>query len=172
MGDAVTLIVPPAPPQPPPAAADTASPDGSLDWIKVLDATQQRLDELGVVIPDPFNLAQFAAGVSARLGIRIRMVAVSGNGAAGCFGATWRQGSTQFAYYEQGMSVIHGWHNGLHELGHIILDHPSCDGFGPREAEADAVAALVLSRYHPSRPTPCPPAHLRTAAERLTRAWG
>jgi hypothetical protein len=160
----------------PPVARSPAQPalaPYADDWVARLDAARARLKQLHIKIPAPFDLFEFSDRVATRLNIRIKLVPVqmSAVGSDSCFGATMLEGTTHYVFWVVGMSHIHSLHNAVHEHGHIILGHAGVRGRCRAEAEADALAAVVLSRCEPPRRRPSPPAHLRRATARLTSAW-
>lgn len=152
---------------------DEADGAGSHSWDTTLATARRRLIELGITVPEPFDLAAFSETVADCLGIRIKLVPteMSALGGKSCFGATVVVRETHYVFYVVGMSLMHGLHNGVHELGHIIFDHSGVHGRTGAEAEADAVATVVLSSCEPPRRSRIPPAHLRQATARLGRAW-
>ncbi len=148
--------------------------DPHADWSRLLAAARRRLAELALPVPDPFDLRQFTAAAAERLGIRIRLVPVemsSFDGGA-CHGMACLEGRTHYVFFVAGMSRVHSLHIAVHEVGHLLWRHRRVRGDGLAEAEADAMATVVLSRCESPRRKGGSPSHLRAAAERLARAWG
>lgn len=151
------------------------SVDGAhTSWARVLAAARRRLGELALPVPHAFDLHLFTAAASQRLSIRIQLVPVQMSSFDGmaCQGMTLHVGRTHYVYYVAGMSRVHSLHNATHELGHLLWGHRGVRGSGPAEAEADAMATVVLSRCEPPGRMWIAPSHLQAAAERLARAWG
>jgi hypothetical protein len=170
---ASTAVGPPGPllPRPHPPTDDLHA-----RWAWLLDAAQRRLDDLAVVVPNPFDLQVFTATVADRLDVRIRLVPVrmSGFDGSACMGAHFREGRTHYCTFVTGMSAMHALHNGCHEVSHVVWGHKGTLG-GPvdrdREDEAEAMATVLLRRCEPARPTARSSARERAAAQRFTRAW-
>lgn len=152
----------------------SSAPDPHDDWPRLLDAARRRLAELALPVPDPFDLDVFAADVANRLGLHIRTqpVEMSSFDGTACLGSTYLVGRTHYVFYVTGMSRVHSLHNAVHEFGHLLGGHRGVQGAGSAEAEADAMATVVLSRCEPPQAQCASPTHLRAAVERLTRALG
>ncbi len=140
-----------------------------------MDTARARLDELGLPLTGPFDLQRFSDATAASLGLRIRLVPVRMTSLEGTslLGMTDRVGTTHYVFYVLGMSELHGWHNAVHELGHLIWGHRGVQHHNGAEAEADALATVVLSGCESSgRSWWASPLHQHGATDRLSRAWG
>lgn len=152
----------------------SSAQDPHDDWPCLLDAARRRLAELALPVPDPFDLDVFAADVADRLGLRIRLqpVQMSSFDGMACLGSTHLEGRTHYVFYVTGTSRVHSLHIAVHEFGHLLWGHRGVQGAGLAEAQADAMATVVLSRCESPQAQCASPTHLRAAVERLTRALG
>lgn len=140
-----------------------------------MDGARARLDELGLPLTGSFDLHRFGAATAESLGLRIRLVPVrmTSLGGTSLLGMTDRVGTTHYVFYVLGMSELHGWHNAVHELGHLIWGHRGVQHYDGAEAEADALATVVLSGCASSgRGWWAPPVRQHGTTDRLSRAWG
>jgi hypothetical protein len=104
---------------------------------------EQRL--AGIAVPRPFCLEEFATTVAALRERPLRVFPLPGlddeDAPSGAWVAT---DSTDFVFVDAAASP---WHRDLivlHEIGHILLDHPAADGW------TDEFAAQLLPSLHPA----------------------
>lgn len=125
-------------------------------------------------LPNPWSLEDFVTCVAY---VRGRHIALLPTDTAGSMCGLWvSTDQADYIAYERNTSGPHREQIILHELGHMLFDHPSTAlttrRHGPRysdvqEREAELFATTILQRVgHP--PPPAPPAALARVAESLT----
>lgn len=127
-------------------------------------------------LPDPFDLEEFLQVVAADRGRPIKVRPLAGEQLPTVPCGLWIAGETaDWVFVEDSTSPLHREHIVLHEVAHMIcghttkLDHPSLllphldptrvrmvlgrtSYSNAQEREAEALASLLLSRAHRTRP--------------------
>jgi hypothetical protein len=145
-------------------------------WLDLVDRSAQRLAELGLTAPVPFDLDRFSRQLVQLRGRQIVLtpISVRAHSATVC-GYCLALADRDHVFYTRSRSPLHSMHNAVHELAHLALGHGSVaplDGRDPGddperagwlglatvgysercEDEADATAAVLLGRWQ--RPAP------------------
>jgi hypothetical protein len=141
-------------------------------WVDLVDRCAQRLDELGISAPVPFDLDRFSGQLGEMRGRQIVLTPISirANSATVC-GYCLVLADRDHVFYARSRSALHSMHNAVHELAHLALGHSSVaplahPGSGPDsrvaladadystrcEDEADATAAVLLGRWQRAAP--------------------
>src|SRR5215217_1559286 len=88
---------------------------------KLRKRCEARLRDLDV--PVPFDLDAFCTSVAARRGRAIVLCSVAGR--HGPSGAWIASGSIDYIFYAAQTNPLHQQHIALHEVSHLLCDHPS-----------------------------------------------
>jgi hypothetical protein len=136
-------------------------------WLDLVDRSAQRLAELGISAPVPFDLDRFSRQLVQLRGRQIVLtpISVRADSATVC-GYCLALADWDHVFYARSRSPLHSMHNAVHELAHLALGHTSVaplprPGSGPDswlglatadystrcEDEADAAAAVLLGRW-------------------------
>jgi hypothetical protein len=145
-------------------------------WLDLVDRSAQRLGELGISAPVPFDLDRFSRRLGQLRGRQIVLTPISVRaGSATVCGYCLTLADWDHVFYARSRSPLHSMHNAVHELAHLALGHASVaplprSGAGSDSAdegwlglatadystrcedEADAAAAVLLGRWQ--RPAP------------------
>jgi hypothetical protein len=136
-------------------------------WLELVDRSAQRLAELGISAPVPFDLDGFSRRLGQLRGRPIVLTPISVRaGSATVCGFCLAHADWDHVFYARSRSPLHSTHNAVHELAHLALGHSSvaplgAPGTGSRswlglataeystrcEDEADAAAAVLLGRW-------------------------
>lgn len=129
------------------------------DWDELIEQCAAMLSERGLPILHPFDLDEFAALVAQQRGrpIHLTPMLLHPDDAMTCNGTTMRSATVDYVFYGATLSPLHTTHNAVHEFAHLIWEHRtvaplvSWGGDAQRlsvqaEAEAEAMAAVVLSQ--------------------------
>jgi hypothetical protein len=123
-------------------------------WRDLVDRSAQRLGELGISAPVPFDLDRFSRRLGQLRGRQIVLTPISVRpGPATVCGYCLVLADRDHVFYARSASPLHTVHNAVHELAHLALGHASlprpatADHPARCEDEADAAAAVLLGRW-------------------------
>lgn len=146
-----------------------------LSWLDLLDQSAQKLNDLGIHVPAPFDMDRFLKHLMQLRGREIVLtpISVRADSTTVC-GYCLTLARWDHVFYNQSRSPLHRTHNAVHELAHLMLGHRSVApltlagrtaseqpgrlgttdaGYSERaEDEADAAAAILLGRWQESAP--------------------
>jgi hypothetical protein len=151
----------------------------ALSWLDLLDQSAEKLHDLGVSAPTPFDLEKFLRQLMQLRGRQIVLTPISVRADSGTVcGYCLKLARWDHVFYTQSRSPLHRTHNAVHELAHLVLGHSSVGpltrtghggvpvpdqqpswlgladaGYSERcEDEADAAAAILLGRWQETAP--------------------
>lgn len=169
-------------------AGESAEERPPPHWNGLLARSRRALDELGLVVPEPFDLDAFVAEVERVRGRRLllRKFRITPDRTTHCgYVVLLPRRDYDVVCYLDALSARSTVHNAVHELAHLLLGHSgvrvgvsaaagaALATAGPEESEADALAAVVLGHWDARPPARWPsPAGTALAAARAREAFG
>lgn len=123
-----------------------------VSWVETAGRPIRDIcDDFFAAVPvlDPFTLHGFMAGVGRLLGRRIEAVAATPSATMSCGGLVSTPDGI-VVWYPENTSVLHQGHVLLHEVGHLVLDHP---GQPVTLSANDDRVLTALQRLMPDLPT-------------------